>query len=113
MNNDIKEEQGSRAGRYERSSDVNGKPSYRNDDNAIWHYGENKWMIGSIDNLGSTTGGIYAVDNLGGLTDEKNEWKYWDNGWKTGKNDITVECISGTSKVLKTLLLFCMMNFLV
>ena len=104
----MKEKQGTRAGRYKRSSDVNGKPSYRKDDKAIWYIKCNQWLIGDLEDLGSTRGSIYAKDDFGGLTDEKNVWRYSNNGysnngWKTaGKNDITVECTSGTSKLLKT-----------
>ena len=105
MKNGIKEKQGTRAGRYERSSDVNGQPSYKMGSNAIWYNEVYKsWNIGSINELGGNTGvGIYAKDDFGGLTDAKNLWKYkFNNGWKSaGTNDITVECTSGTSKVSK------------
>ena len=103
LKNDIRESQG-RAGTYERSTDVNGKPSYKKDDDAIWYDREDRWVIGSIKYLGSTTGDIKAKDDFEGLTDENNVWKYYDgNEWKpAGTNDITVECTSGTSKFLKT-----------
>ena len=103
MKNDIKEKQGPRSGIYKRSSDVNGEPTYRNDDKAIWYNKLGSWMIGDLKRLGSIKGGIYAKNNFGGLTDEKNIWKYWmDNGWKTaGTNDIIIECTSGTSKLFK------------
>ena len=59
MKNGIKEKQGTRAGRYEISSDVNGKPSYKMGDDAIWYNGElNLWTIGSINKLG---GNIWTV----------------------------------------------------
>ena len=77
LQNGAKENQGSRAGKYERSSDVNGKPSYKNDDNAIWYSKENNnWMVGTIDDIGGINGFVYARDDFGGLTDKKNLWKY-------------------------------------
>ena len=104
----MKEKQGTRAGRYKRSSDVNGKPSYRKDDKAIWYIKCNQWLIGDLADLGSTRGSIYAKDDFGGLTDEKNSWEFkFPNGWQTAKtNDITVECTSGTSKLSKNSFIF-------
>ena len=100
MKNYIKEKHEARAGRFEISSYVNDKPSYKKGDKAIWYDGVNAWMIGAIDNLGSTTGSLYAIDDFGGLTDTKNVWNFVDNGeWNTTKtNDITIECTIGTSK---------------
>ena len=111
MENHIKDVQGTRAGRYERSSDVNGQPSYKMGGDAIWYNEEYKsWNIGSINELGGNTGvGIFAEDDFGGLTDEKNLWKYkLPNGvWNTAStNDITVECTSGTSKLSKNSFIF-------
>ena len=120
MENHIKYVQGTRAGRYERSSDVNGQPSYKMGGNAIWYNEVYKsWNIGSINELGGNTGvGIYAKDDFGGLTDEKNLWKYKvPNGpfMSAGTNDNTVECTSGTSKLSKNSFVFStsMMNSLV
>ena len=100
----MKEKQGTRAGRYKRSSDVNGKPSYRKDDKAIWYIKRNQWLIGDLEDLGSAKGSIYAKNDFGGLTDEKNVWNYSYNKYtaRAARNDITVECTSGTSKLLKT-----------
>ena len=106
----IKDIQGTRAGRYERSSDVNGQPSYKMGGDAIWYNEEYKsWTIGSINELGGKTGvGIYAKDDFGGLTDVKNLWKYkFYNQWTfASTNDITVECTSGTSKLSKNSFIF-------
>ena len=63
MKNNVKEEHGSCAGKYERSFDVNGRPSYKKDDNAIW-YIFGLWKIGPIDKLGSHTAYISAKDRL-------------------------------------------------
>ena len=105
MENDAKVYQGHFAGVYfEMSSNVNGKPSYSMGDNAIWYHNEvNAWLFGSIDHIGSTVTGIYAFDDFGGLTDEKNVWVYWngDEYKKAGTNDVIVtSCTSGTPKIL-------------
>ena len=105
LENDAKLHQGSRAGVYfEMSSNVNGKPSYSMGEYAIWYNSEfNAWLFGSIDDIGSTITGIYAFDDFGGLTDEKNVWRYWNGDeWKIAStNDIIVtSCTSGTSKFL-------------
>ena len=97
----MKDKHGARAGTYKRSSDVNGRPSYRNDEFAIW-YEENKWIIGKLEHLGSNTGSIFTEDNFGGLIDKKNLWKYlgisyYGTIWnKATTNDFTIECTSGT-----------------
>ena len=100
MKNIVKEEHGPCAGRYERSFDVNGKPSYKKDNYAIWYNIFGFWKIGPIEKLGSHTAYISAKDKFGGLTDGNNVWKYtYAKKWKTaGTYDITVECTSGNSK---------------
>ena len=111
LKNDIREYQGGRAGTYERSTDVNGKPSYMKDDDAIWYDRKDHWVIGSVKNLGDSVGGIKAKDDFEGLTDENNVWNYADDEWKpAGTNDITVECTSGTPKFLLPFLHLWWMN---
>ena len=104
LENDAKVYQGYKAGLYEISSNVNGKPSFSNGNNAIQYNNQlNAWLVGSNDDIGSSTAGIYAFDDLGGLTDEKNVWFYWNGSvWKqAGTNDIIVtSCTSGTHKFL-------------
>ena len=103
LKNGAKEKQRSFVGIYYESSNFDGKPSYKTDDLAIWYNKEaNVWFIGKHENLGSLKGGIFAVDEFGGLTDEKNVWKYWNGDeWKTaGSNEITVGCESGNSQFL-------------
>ena len=53
LESDAKVKQGSRAGVYfERSSSVNGKPSYSMGDNAIWYNNViDAWIIGPIDDF--------------------------------------------------------------
>lgn len=84
------------AGKYELSSVINGKPSFKLGNKALWYNTKtNNWIIGSIGNLESDTGAFYTKNKFGGLTDVKNTWKYWKNNeWKKtpGPNDIKVEC---------------------
>ena len=102
--NDAKEKVGIFSGVYEISADVNGKPSYRLGGKAIWYNVDRKqWFFGAIDDVGSYTGYIFAVDNFGELTDLRNVWKYWNgNEWKIAGYDIIVEYdnTSGTSQFL-------------
>ena len=91
LSNDALATHGSYAGTYEKSTDVNGKPSYTSCKNyVIWYLDiHNLWMIGPISDIGSV-GFMGAFDNFGGLTDEKNIWIYND---QTKVNDIIVECV--------------------
>ena len=57
VENDVKDFQDGLAGRYERSNDVNGKPSYKIGERAIWYNKEiNNWIIGYFDSIGSDVG---------------------------------------------------------
>ena len=93
---DAKEEHKSSAGRYERSNDFNGKPTYEMDNQKIL-FGGNHWSIGRLEN-GIHYGLINAFDEFGGLTDPKNVWKYWDrNAYGETAININANCASGTS----------------
>ena len=49
MSNNALVSHGSYAGTYKISTDVNGKPSYIFDENAIWYYSDiNAWFVGPI-----------------------------------------------------------------
>ena len=77
------------AGTYKISTDVNGKPSYILDENAIWFYPDyNLWFIGPISDIGKF-GLMGAYDEGGGLTDDKNIWWHENND---EVNDISVQC---------------------
>ena len=83
------------AGIYELSSKINGKPSFKFRNKALWYNTKtNNWIIGSIGNLKSDTGAFYTKNKFGGLTDAKNAWNYWKNNeWNTlAPNEIKVEC---------------------
>ena len=96
MKNTAISHHGAFAGRYEKYREVNGKPSYKMKERAIWHLSDdNHWMIGKIDNIGNDMGSFYAKDNFGGLCDSKNLWNFFTGDerdkWKIAeKNDIVV-----------------------
>ena len=106
LENDAKDRQGLLAGRFERSDDVNGKPSYKKGEScwycwnsheyAIWYSKDinGYWMLGDFDSIGSDEGGIIAQNEFEGLTDERNNWYYtFNDKWiKAEKNDIVVKC---------------------
>ena len=87
--------QGRHAGEYELSSKVDGKPSFKSGERAIWYNAENDgWIVGILANLGKFTGDIWTKDEFEGLTDGRNVWKYQNQGWKdAGPNDVDVQCI--------------------
>ena len=105
MKNDIGEKYGSTMGRYERSSNVNGIPSYKmaSGEFAIWYSTSRSWIIGLIKDIGSNTGNIFVKKGFGRFFHKRNVWSYFnDNQWKTtGTNDVTVICISGTIMFLQ------------
>ena len=85
-------------GSFNRSSDVNEKPSYMGtyQQGAIW-YAEEAWWVGSIDNLGKAIGVIYTKDDFDRLDFKNIVWNYWNgNEWKTaGTYDVSFECKPG------------------
>ena len=94
LENDAEKSLGHYAGTYERSSDVNEKPSYKLDEKAIW-YNTVNWIIGGIGSLGNSNGYIFTNTKFRALTDEKNVWNYYDDEWKTAEtNDIIASCTS-------------------
>jgi len=83
-------------GIYQESQPVNGKPSWKNKDNAIWYLeSEKNWLIGPLKWIGYDAAYIHASDSFDGLTDYRNQWKYWDgSSWKASSdsNDVSVTC---------------------
>ena len=96
LENGAKDHQGCRAGIYQRSSDVNGKPSYIMGRQAIWYHPDsNHWSVGNINDLGSKCSGIFTKNDFGGLTDERNVWYYLNGTWKTAEtNDIIIKGVA-------------------
>ena len=83
-------------GIYQESQPVNGKPSWKNKDNAIWYLeSEKNWLIGPLKWIGYDAAYIHASNSFDGLTDYRNQWKYWDgSSWKASSdsNDVSVTC---------------------
>ena len=95
--------QSSKQGIYQRAGKVNGKTSWiSSSGHALWYYpGSSDWMIASVDNLGSGTGGISSTGNQGQsscpFNVPNNAWKYGgNNGWVIADaNDVNIECLAG------------------
>ena len=90
-------------GTYQRAGKVNGKTSWISSSNtALWYNAvPDDWMIGSVDNLGSSFGGISSTGEQGRSSCPYNvpndAWKYVGNGsWIIADAyDIIIECLSG------------------
>ena len=65
-------------GIYQISETVNGQPSWKKDDRAIWYTEVNSWDIGPVQYIGSLMSRMYTIPTSGGLTDELNDWMYYD-----------------------------------
>ena len=65
-------------GIYEISETINGQPSWIKDNRAIWYTEANSWVIGGLQYIGSLSCRMYTYPSSGGLTDELNDWKYYD-----------------------------------
>ena len=97
---------------YQISDLINGKPSWRTNSHAIWHWSgfwfgidSRQWVIGYLADIGTNFAGIYANDTHGGLDDDKNVWAYdnLDNGWMfVGANDFSIDCTSKTVEKNRT-----------
>ena len=95
------------AGDYQISETVNGRPSWKSGENAIW-YGPvgNNWLIGYWKKLGENDGEFLAPNIYGGLTDNRNVWKYTsstygdDSTWITpsDSNDVIISSSGKESK---------------
>ena len=88
-------------GNYEREGIFNGKPSWKNDNYAIWYSSEyTGWLIGETYYTlhRKEIGMIYASDDFSGVTDSSNQWEYInENSWKipSDPNDIQITCLDG------------------
>ena len=96
--------QSSEQGIYQRAGKVNGKTSWISSSNhALWyHAGAFDWIIGSVDDLGTTGGGIASTGNQGISSCPYNvpndAWKYsnFDSSWIIANaNDVSIECLTG------------------
>ena len=80
-------------GDYEISIMLTGYTSWINGDYAIW-YNSGHWLIGNLAYIGELGGFMYAINDFHGLTDDENEWNYWDGSWTspTDPSDIQITC---------------------
>ena len=93
--------QGKTQGTYQKSANVNGKPSWVSNNQAIWWIPKySEWGIGELSSIGNEIRRITGVTddnkNFGLPNDPKYTWKYW-NGQSfitpPNINDIDVNCI--------------------
>ena len=104
LKNDALLHHSSEQGIYQRAGKVNGKTSWisTNNNNALWYdpAGED-WLIGSVDDLGTSLGGISSNGAQGRSSCPYNvpndAWEYVDdNGWIIADaNDVSIECLTG------------------
>ena len=103
MENEVLDAVGRQQGIFSKSEYFNGKPSWKSSLNqAIWYNDLDRWTIGPIDVIGSTSGYLYAESKAEEPTDNSNEWNYWDgsNWTKSSSKDVSVKCIGKNHKRL-------------
>ena len=88
------------AGDYQISETVNGRPSWKSGENAIWYAPVgNNWVIGYWNKLGENDGEFFAPNNYEGLTDNRNVWRYGmdDSTWiiPSDSNDVIISSSGG------------------
>ena len=99
-------------GNYQTATNVNGKPSWINDDYAIWYiqsYNDwSAWSIGPLSEIGSEAAFILADNDFSGITDNDNQWLFWYDGkvWisPSDPNDIQIICMDGKYTLFTILL---------
>ena len=84
-------------GDYQISTTVNGEPSWKNGDYAIWSIMSNSatWIIGSLNRIGGGSAFIFAEYASRGLTISYNEWKFWNGSSflrPSNPEDIRITC---------------------
>ena len=102
LNGVVKDEHGSRAGTYQKASELINNRSYWNQidgNNALWwDIITNVWMIGSSSNLGSYTGGIHSAQDSVCPTSD-NLFKYPIGSGNSAKwpiahiNSVSIQCV--------------------
>ena len=101
LKNEVSEHKREFTGDYKISEIVNGKPSWKSGENAIWYAPvDNNWLIGYLNKLGEDDGEFFAPNNYGGLTDNRNVWNYYNNTdstWITpsDSNDVIISSSGG------------------
>ena len=103
LNNNALAAQSSKQGIYQRAEKVNGKTSWilSSNNNALWYSAASEeWFIGSLDDLGTSNGGVVSNGNQGISSCPYNvpndAWQYANNGWVIADaNDVSIECLTG------------------
>ena len=97
--------QSDKPGIYQRAEKVNAKTSWISSTNtALWYNAQtDDWMIGSVNDLGSSIGGIESTGSQGSSSCPYNvpndAWMYWNNGWIIADaNDVSIECLTGNHR---------------
>ena len=87
---------------YQIAGKANGKTSWISSSNAaLWYNAaSDDWMIGSVDNLGTTFGGASSTGSQGRSSCPYNvpndAWQYSNDGWIIADaNDVSIECLTG------------------
>ena len=91
-------------GIYQRTGKVNGKTTWMSssNNNALWYNAANNdWLIGSVDNLGTSIGGVASNGNQGKsscpYSVPNDAWMYAANGAFiiADPTDVSIECLAG------------------
>ena len=104
MKNDVLLKQGTLQGRYERSTDIDERPSWIHTTKsaAIWYTSQWKiWAIGSLSDRGTDIRGISGhMSNAPSLPYEIISWEYWTGSSfekESTFGDTSVQCIAGNA----------------
>ena len=101
MRNEVLDSFGVYIGNYQIATNLNGKPSWKNDAYAIWYLQTNNvWSIGPLSEIGNDAAVILATNDFSGITDNENQWLYWSvygDGMisPSDPNDIQIACMNG------------------
>ena len=98
LNNEVSVDKKEFTGDYQISKTVNGKPSWKSGENAIWYNPNGFWMIGYWNKLGEDDGELFASNNYRGLADNRNVWRYAvGSTWITpsDSNDVIISSSGG------------------
>ena len=96
LKNEVLTHHGKYHGIYERTELVNGKPCWTLNSEAIWYNQDhNIWIIGNLDQIGTTKGHFFTTGTLFGAN-EDGKWKSFieKKTRKIGKNDFSIERIA-------------------
>ena len=99
MANEALAKQSSQQGTYQLSEEINGKPSWKSETQAIWYQPKFKnWIIGKVSNRGTSIAGIVSVDKTEYDCPQqvpKDAWMYAvvdGTQHKASPNDVSIQC---------------------